>query len=109
MAPRTLFQKVWDAHVVRAAEAEPSIVYVDLHLVHEVTSPQAFEGLRLQGRRVRAPHLAVATMDHNVPTVDQLAPIKDEVSRRQVEALAANCSEAGIACFGITSSAPSWD
>jgi 3-isopropylmalate/(R)-2-methylmalate dehydratase large subunit len=101
MAPRTLFQKVWDAHVVRQTPGEPALVYVDLHLVHEVTSPQAFEGLRLERRGVRAPHLAVATMDHNVPTVDQQAPIKDEVSRRQVETLAANCSEAGIACFGI--------
>ena len=101
MAPRTLFEKIWDAHAVRAPEGQPALVYVDLHLVHEVTSPQAFEGLRLEGRPVRRPHLAVATMDHNVPTTDRSLPIVDEVSRKQVETLAANCSENGISCFGI--------
>ena len=101
MAPRTLFDKVWDAHVVHAAEGEPSLVYVDLHLVHEVTSPQAFEGLRLAGRGPRAPHLAVATMDHNVPTTGRNEPIADPVSRQQVETLRANCAEFGITCFGL--------
>jgi len=101
LGPRTLFEKIWDAHVVRAPEGQPALVYVDLHLVHEVTSPQAFEGLRLEGRGVRRPHLAVATMDHNVPTTDRSLPIVDEVSRKQVETLASNCAENGIACFGI--------
>ena len=101
MAPRTLFDKIWDAHVVRAAEGEPSVLYVDLHLVHEVTSPQAFEGLRLAGRPVRAPQLAVATMDHNVPTTSRAAGITDPISRQQVETLDHNCAEAGIVCFGL--------
>ncbi|MGB2940076.1 MAG: 3-isopropylmalate dehydratase large subunit [Candidatus Dormiibacterota bacterium] len=101
MAPRTLFDKIWDAHVVHAAKGEPSIVYVDMHLVHEVTSPQAFEGLRLAGRKVRAPQQAVATHDHNVPTIDRDKGIADEVSRKQVETLNANCEEAGIVCFGL--------
>jgi 3-isopropylmalate/(R)-2-methylmalate dehydratase large subunit len=91
---RTLAEKVWDAHVVRKAEGEPDLVYIDLHLVHEVTSPQAFDGLRLSGRTVRRPDLTLATEDHNVPT-DALT-IEDPVSLRQVEALRANCAEFGI-------------
>ena len=91
---RTLAEKVWDAHVVRSAEGEPDLVYIDLHLVHEVTSPQAFDGLRLAGRTVRRPDLTLATEDHNVPT-DALT-IKDPVSRTQVEALRRNCEEFGI-------------
>jgi 3-isopropylmalate/(R)-2-methylmalate dehydratase large subunit len=98
---RTLFDKVWDAHAVTAAGDEPTVLYIDLHLVHEVTSPQAFEGLRLSGRTVRRPDLTVATMDHNVPTLDQLAPIADPVSAAQVEALRRNCEQAGIACYGV--------
>jgi 3-isopropylmalate/(R)-2-methylmalate dehydratase large subunit len=91
---RTLSQKIWDDHVVRAAEGEPDLLYVDMHLVHEVTSPQAFDGLRLSGRRVRRPDLTIATMDHNVPT----APGDVEaISRQQMDALARNC-----AAFGIT-------
>jgi 3-isopropylmalate/(R)-2-methylmalate dehydratase large subunit len=101
MTPRTLFDKVWDSHVVRDEPGAPSVVYVDLHLVHEVTSPQAFEGLRLEGRSVRRPQQTVATMDHNVPTIDQLAPIADPVSAAQVEALRQNCKDFGIECFGI--------
>jgi len=93
---RTLAEKVWDAHVVRRAEGEPDLLYVDLHLVHEVTSPQAFEGLRLAGRRVRRPDLAIATEDHNVPTTDIGRPIADPVSRTQVETLRRNCAEFGI-------------
>ena len=93
---RTLSEKVWDRHVVRAAEGEPDLLYIDLHLVHEVTSPQAFDGLRLSGRPVRRPDLTVATMDHNVPT-DQAEP--DQVSRRQMEVLAANCSEFGVTLY----------
>jgi 3-isopropylmalate/(R)-2-methylmalate dehydratase large subunit len=94
--PRTLAQKVWDEHVVRSAPGEPDLLYVDLHLVHEVTSPQAFDGLRLAGRRVRRPDLTLATEDHNIPTVDIDKPIADPVSRAQVEALRANCAEFGI-------------
>ncbi|HEY8740686.1 MAG TPA: 3-isopropylmalate dehydratase large subunit [Candidatus Dormibacteraeota bacterium] len=100
MAPRTLFDKVWEAHLVHEQEGEPSLVYVDLHLVHEVTSPQAFEGLRLNDRRVRRPRQTVATMDHNVPTkggVDA-AP---EISRRQMEVLRQNCEDFGVSCFGL--------
>jgi 3-isopropylmalate/(R)-2-methylmalate dehydratase large subunit len=93
---RTLPEKVWDAHVVRQAEGEPDLVYVDLHLVHEVTSPQAFDGLRLAGRRVRRPDLTLATEDHNVPTDLLGGPIADPVSRTQVETLRRNCEEFGI-------------
>ncbi len=91
---RTLAEKVWEAHVVRSAEGEPDLLYIDLHLVHEVTSPQAFDGLRLAGRPVRRPDLTLATEDHNVPT-DALV-ITDPVSRRQVEALRSNCAEFGV-------------
>jgi 3-isopropylmalate/(R)-2-methylmalate dehydratase large subunit len=94
---RTLAEKVWDAHVVRRAEGEPDLVFIDLHLVHEVTSPQAFDGLRLADRPVRRPDLTVATEDHNVPT-DALT-ISDPVSRRQVEALRTNCAEFGIRLY----------
>ena len=93
---RTLAEKVWDAHVVRRAEGEPDLVYIDLHLVHEVTSPQAFDGLRLAGRPVRRPDLTLATEDHNVPTDLLGGPISDPVSRTQVETLRRNCSEFGI-------------
>src|SRR5512140_303848 len=91
---RTLARKIWDAHVVRRAEGEPDLLYIDLHLVHEVTSPQAFDGLRLAGRTVRRPDLTLATEDHNVPT-DALT-IKDPVSLKQVEALRSNCREFGV-------------
>jgi 3-isopropylmalate/(R)-2-methylmalate dehydratase large subunit len=94
--PKTLVEKVWEKHVVRSAEGEPDLLYVDLHLVHEVTSPQAFEGLRLAGRKVRRPDLTLATMDHNVPTTEIGLPIRDEVSARQMEALKKNCEEFGI-------------
>ncbi|RSN59744.1 MULTISPECIES: 3-isopropylmalate dehydratase large subunit [Actinomadura] len=93
---RTLAEKVYDAHVVRRAEGEPDLLYIDLHLVHEVTSPQAFDGLRMNGRRVRRPDLTIATEDHNVPTTDLLKPIADPVSRTQVETLRKNCSEFGV-------------
>ena len=98
MTPTTLPAKIWDRHVVRAAATadEPDLLYIDLHLVHEVTSPQAFEGLRLSGRQVRRPELTVATEDHNVPTTDIDRPIADEVSARQVEALRRNTAEFGI-------------
>ncbi|TQS44250.1 3-isopropylmalate dehydratase large subunit [Cryptosporangium phraense] len=93
---RTLAEKVWDAHVVRSQPGEPDLLYIDLHLVHEVTSPQAFEGLRLAGRPVRRPDLTIATEDHNVPTVDIDKPIADPVSRTQVETLRKNCAEFGV-------------
>jgi 3-isopropylmalate/(R)-2-methylmalate dehydratase large subunit len=92
----TLAEKVWSDHVVRSADNEPDLLYIDLHLVHEVTSPQAFDGLRLAGRRVRRPDLTLATEDHNIPTIDVDKPIADPVSRAQVEALRANCEEFGI-------------
>ncbi|WKG05604.1 3-isopropylmalate dehydratase large subunit [Mycolicibacterium sp. HK-90] len=99
--PRTLAEKVWDDHVVARGEGEgaarePDLIYIDLHLVHEVTSPQAFDGLRLAGRPVRRPDLTIATEDHNVPTVDIDKPIADPVSRTQVETLRRNCEEFGI-------------
>jgi 3-isopropylmalate/(R)-2-methylmalate dehydratase large subunit len=93
---RTLSQKVWDEHVVRSAPGEPDLLYVDLHLIHEVTSPQAFDGLRLAGRRVRRPDLTLATEDHNVPTLDIDKPIADPVSRTQVETLRRNAVEFGV-------------
>ena len=93
---RTLAEKVWDEHVVRRAEGEPDLLYIDLHLLHEVTSPQAFDGLRLAGRRVRRPDLTLATEDHNVPTSDLDKPIADPVSRTQVETLRKNAAEFGV-------------
>ena len=93
---RTLAEKVWDAHVVKRVEGEPDLLYIDLHLVHEVTSPQAFDGLRAAGRRVRRPDLTLATEDHNVPTLGVELPIADAVSREQVETLRRNCEEFGI-------------
>jgi 3-isopropylmalate/(R)-2-methylmalate dehydratase large subunit len=97
---RTLFDKIWDGHVVHEEPGEPSLVYVDLHLVHEVTSPQAFEGLRLQGRRVRRPDQTVATMDHNVPTIGGVAAAP-EISRKQMEVLRQNCEDFSVPCFGL--------
>src|SRR5271157_5681494 len=96
--PETLFQKVWNRHVV-SSTAEATLLYIDRHLVHEVTSPQAFDGLRLAGRRVRRPDLTVATADHNVPTTSLDLPVADPISRRQLEVLEANCAEFGIACY----------
>jgi 3-isopropylmalate/(R)-2-methylmalate dehydratase large subunit len=100
---RTLFAKVWEAHVVHRLPEGPELVYVDLHLVHEVTSPQAFAGLRLVGRRVRRPELTVATVDHNVPTDDRTRPIADPLAARQLESLAANAHEFGIELFDLAS------
>jgi 3-isopropylmalate/(R)-2-methylmalate dehydratase large subunit len=97
--PKTLAEKVYEAHVVRSAAGEPDLLYIDLHLVHEVTSPQAFDGLRAAGRTVRRPDLTMATEDHNVPTLDVLAPIADEVSRTQVETLRRNCAEFGVPLY----------
>jgi 3-isopropylmalate/(R)-2-methylmalate dehydratase large subunit len=100
--PRTLAGKIWDQHVVRSAPGEPDLLYIDLHLVHEVTSPQAFESLRLNGRRVRRPELTLATVDHNNPTRGGYQAA-DEISRRQMDALAANCEWAGIKLYGLGS------
>src|SRR5512144_1463713 len=93
---KTLAEKVWDEHVVRSAEGEPDLLFIDLHLIHEVTSPQAFEGLRLAGRTVRRADLTLATEDHNVPTIDVDRPIADPVSRTQVETLRRNAEEFGV-------------
>jgi 3-isopropylmalate/(R)-2-methylmalate dehydratase large subunit len=101
MPPKTLFEKIWDAHVVHAEEGKPTLLYVDLHLVHEVTSPQAFEGLRLAGRKVRRPDLTVATVDHNVPTWPRSQPITDPISKQQLEYMERNAREFGIPFYDI--------
>jgi len=98
---KTMAEKVWEAHVVHRAAGEPDLLYIDLHLVHEVTSPQAFDGLRATGRPVRRPELTLATEDHNVPTIDVDRPIADPVSRAQVEALRANCAEFGVPLYQL--------
>jgi len=100
---RTMFEKIWDAHVVRREAGQPDLLYIDLHLVHEVTSPQAFEGLRLAGRTVRRPDLTVATMDHNVPTTSRSLPIVDQISKLQMETLAQNCAEFGVTLYDLHS------
>jgi len=98
--PRTLSEKVWDSHVVHAGGAEePDLLFIDLHLVHEVTSPQAFDGLRLAGRTVHRPDLTIATADHNVPTADIDKPVADPISAKQLSVLNANCAEFGITCY----------
>jgi 3-isopropylmalate/(R)-2-methylmalate dehydratase large subunit len=97
--PQTLSEKVWDRHLVHSAAGEPDLLFIDLHLIHEVTSPQAFDGLRLAGRTVRHPELTVATADHNVPTTDIDKPVADPVSAKQLEVLNANCAEFGITCY----------
>ena len=101
MAAKTLFEKVWNEHVVHQEAGQPALLYIDLHLVHEVTSPQAFEGLRTAGRKLRAPHRTYATQDHNVPTTDRSLPIADRESALQVEALRKNCKEFGVRLFDL--------
>jgi 3-isopropylmalate/(R)-2-methylmalate dehydratase large subunit len=103
MTPRTLFEKVWDAHLVTSPEGRSPLLYIDLHLVHEVTSPQAFDGLRAHGRRVRQPLRTVATVDHNVPTTPRGLPITDPIAAKQIEALQKNCREFGVPLFDINS------
>ena len=98
---RTLFDKLWAAHVVRAEAGEPALIYIDLHLVHEVTSPQAFDGLRAAGRTVRRPELTVATVDHNVPTTDRAQPIADPIAAKQIETLRRNCREFAVKLYDI--------
>jgi 3-isopropylmalate/(R)-2-methylmalate dehydratase large subunit len=99
--PRTLFEKIWDDHIVYAPEGRQTILYIDLHLVHEVTSPQAFEGLRLAGRQVRRPERTIATADHNVPTTDRSLPIADPISKQQIDTLRNNCREFGITHYDL--------
>ncbi len=101
--PRTMFEKIWDDHVVYQGPGKPAILYIDLHLVHEVTSPQAFDGLRMNGRKARRTDLTVATVDHNVPTKDRHLPIADPISRQQVEFLERSVEEFGIPYYGMNS------
>ena len=100
---KTLFEKIWESHVVVEKQNEPSLIYVDRHLIHEVTSPQAFDGLRLNNRKVRRPDLTIATMDHNVPTNDRSLPILDQTSAIQIQTLEKNCKDFGIKLFDINS------
>lgn len=102
MAGKTLYEKIWDRHIVDQEENKPGIIYIDLHLLHEVTSPQAFEGLRLEGRAVRRPDRSFATMDHNVPTKDRYN-IKDPISKKQIETLEENTKEFGVTLYGMDS------
>src|SRR3979411_1078321 len=104
MPPRTLFEKVWDSHVVAAPEGQSALLYIDLHLVHEVTSPQAFDGLRSASRRVRRPGLTLATIDHKGPTAQRSQPIADPIAAKQIETLRRNCADFGITLFDINSS-----
>ena len=103
MPPKTMFEKIWDAHVVHDEPGESTILYVDLHLVHEVTSPQAFDGLRMAGRQVRRPDLTVATVDHNVPTHDRSLPLTDPMSQRQIQAMRQNAQEFGLTFYDMQS------
>lgn len=100
---QTLFDKIWRSHIVHEEPGAPTLLYIDCHLIHEVTSPQAFEGLRLAGRRVRRPDLTFATADHNVPTWSRSLPITDPIAKRQIEALQENCREFGIRLYGLDS------
>ncbi len=101
--PRTLFDKIWESHIVHQEPGKPALLYIDCHLVHEVTSPQAFERLRLAGRKVRRPDLTFATMDHNIPTWDRSLPITDPISKLQIETLERNCRQFGITLYGLDS------
>jgi len=101
--PKTLLDKIWDTHVVHQEEGQPAILYVDLHLVHEVTSPQAFEGLRLAGRKLRRPDLTVGTVDHNVPTWERSRLSTDEISRKQIETMAQNARDFGLTFYDVDS------
>src|ERR1700716_1395589 len=103
--PKTLFEKVWQEHLVAEPQGEPTILYIDLHLVHEVTSPQAFEGLRLAGRKLRRPDRTIATVDHNVPTssVEDRLHIVDQIASKQIEALRKNCADFGVELYDVQS------
>ncbi|RBW71563.1 3-isopropylmalate dehydratase large subunit [Bacillus taeanensis] len=102
MKPQTIFEKIWNRHIVHEEKGKPALLYIDLHLIHEVTSPQAFEGLRLNNRPVRRPDLTFATMDHNVPTVDRYN-LQDQIAKKQIETLEANCKEFGIKLADLNS------
>src|SRR5450755_2078011 len=101
--PRTIIEKLWDSHVVHERPGAPTLLFIDLHLVHEVTSPQAFQGLRERGLKVRRPDLTVATADHSIPTTDRSLPILDPIAAKQVAQLAINCKEFGIPHYGVHS------
>src|SRR5437879_12465677 len=98
--PRTIIEKLWDSHVVHKQPGAPALLYVDLHLVHEVTSPQAFEGLRQRGLKVRRPDLTFATADHSIHTTDRSLPIVDQIAAKQLDKLEANCKQLGIPLEG---------
>src|SRR5579884_4239383 len=102
-APKTLFEKVWEQHVVAEPANEPALLYIDLHLVHEVTSPQAFDGLRMAGRKLRRPDRTIATVDHNVPTTANRLIIEDAIAPKQIDALRKNCKEFGVEFYDIQS------
>src|SRR5659263_719080 len=101
LEPKTLFDKIWDAHVVKQVKDGPDVLYIDRHFIHEVTSPVAFLGLEKRGMKVYSPQNTIATPDHNVPTIDQHLPIKEELSRIQVQALKDNCAKNGIKLYGL--------
>src|SRR5271167_2316158 len=103
MAPRTLYEKIWDAHVVHAEPGQPSLIYIDRHFIHEGTSPQAFSGLKVAGRKVRRPDLTFAVMDHSVPTKDRNLPLVDTIAAEQFRALDRNCRETGVTLFDMNS------
>ena len=102
--PRTIIEKLWDSHVVHERPGAPTLLFIDLHLVHEVTSPQAFQGLRERGLKVRRPDLTIATADHSIPTSDRSLPILDKIALKQLDQLETNCAEFGIRCLGVHSS-----
>ena len=102
--PRTIIEKLWDSHVVHERPGAPTLLFIDLHLVHEVTSPQAFQGLRERGIKVRRPDLTIATADHSIPTSDRSLPILDKIALKQLDQLETNCAEFGIRCLGVHSS-----
>src|SRR5258706_4333157 len=103
MKPRTIIEKIWDDHIVAQRDNAPALMYVDLHLVHEVTSPQAFDGLRRRGLKVRRPDLTIATTDHSTPTTPRGLPVVDQIAAAQVETLEKNCREFGIRCYRLFS------
>src|SRR3981081_79060 len=103
MAPQNMYEKIWSAHLVREAAGEPSLIYIDRHLIHEVTSAQAFAGLKAAGRKVRRPDLTFAVMDHSVPTKDRSLPMADQGAKAQFEALDRNCHETGVTLFNMFS------
>src|SRR5947208_11888868 len=101
--PRTIIEKLWDSHIVHESAGAPTLLLIDLHLVHEVTSPQAFQGLRERGLKVRRPDLTIATADHSIPTTDRSLPIIDEIAAKQLDQLEANCKQFSIRCLGVHS------